>query len=103
MSYPKDELPPPPAARDDDRAFELARVWFADGLPVVAARIEPWPDPAAWGLVLGDVARQVARLYAEHGDGDEGAALARLRLGLEAELGEPGDAGIGGASPLDAG
>jgi hypothetical protein len=88
MAYPKDELPPPPAARDDVRAFELARIWYADDAPVVVARLEPWPDPAAWGLVLGDVARQVARMYAERGDTDVAAALARLRLGLDAELGE---------------
>ncbi|HEU4632297.1 MAG TPA: DUF5076 domain-containing protein [Gemmatimonadaceae bacterium] len=91
MAYPKDQLPPPPAALDDARAFELARVWFAGEAPVVTARLEPWPDPAAWGLLLGDVARQVARMYAERGDVDAAAALARLRAGLDAELGDGGD------------
>ena len=88
MAYPKDELPAPPAALTDVRAFELARVWYADDAPVVTARLDPWPDPAAWGLVLGDVARQVAQMYAERGDTDVATALARLRLGLDAELGE---------------
>jgi hypothetical protein len=86
MSYPKDELPPPDAARDDEQAFELARLWFAGGLPQVRARGDLWPDPAAWGLVLGDVARQVARQYAGADDEEGEAALARIRAALDAEL-----------------
>ncbi len=86
MSYPKDELPAPAAAHEDPTAFELARLWFADGAPHVSARVELWPDPAAWGLVLGDAARQLAALYAERGDHDAGTVLARIRAGLHAEL-----------------
>jgi len=90
MAYPKDELPPPDAAPHDERAFELARIWFAGGVPQLRARTELWPDPAAWGVVLGDVARQLARLCAAPGDEDGEAALARIRAGLDAELGGPG-------------
>lgn len=91
MAYPKDELPPPAPARDDAQAFELARVWFADGAPRVAARLELWPDPAAWGLLLGDVARQLAARHAEAADTDVESALARIRAGLDAELGAAGE------------
>ena len=87
MSYPKDELPPPDPAREDDQAFELARLWFAGGVPQVRARLELWDDPAAWGVVLGDVARQIARQCARPDDEDGEGALARLRAGLDAELG----------------
>ena len=87
MSYPKDELPAPEPAVEDEQAFELARVWFAQGAPQVRARLELWPDPAAWGLVLGDVARQLARQCAGPDDADGEGALARLRAGFEAELG----------------
>lgn len=97
MAYPKDELPPPAPALDDARAFELARVWFADGTPRVAARLELWPDPAAWGLLLGDVARQLAARYAESAGTDADAALARIRAGLDAELGAGPDVADGGA------
>ena len=88
MAYPKDELPAPPAALDDARAFELARVWFAADAPHTAARIELWPDPAAWGVVLGMVARQLALRYADESDADAALALARIRAGLLEELGE---------------
>ncbi|HEY0972130.1 MAG TPA: DUF5076 domain-containing protein, partial [Gemmatimonadales bacterium] len=67
MSHPKDELPAPAAALEDERSFELARLWFAAGAPRLVARAGLWPDPAAWGFVLGEMARDVARLYAEGG------------------------------------
>ena len=88
MSYPKDELPAPAPVLDDARAFELARVWFAAGAPQLSARIALWPDPAAWGLLLGDVARQLAARYAEEADVDAAMALERIRAGLREELGE---------------
>lgn len=95
MSYPKDELPAPDAAAADARSFELLRLWFAQEAPRAAARAGLWPDPAAWGFVLAEAARQVARGYADETDADGAVALARLRAGFDAELG-------GGPSPLDA-
>ena len=96
MSHPKDELPPPAAAVDDARSFELLRVWFARDLPRTVARTRLWPDPAAWGIVLAEAARQVAREYADETDADAATALARLRTGFDAEL--DGDGG-GDATP----
>jgi hypothetical protein len=95
MSHPKDELPAPGAAVEDARSFELLRVWYAHDAPRTAARAGLWPDPAAWGFVLAEAARQLAREYADETDADAAVALARLRAGFDAELG-------GGASPLDA-
>lgn len=95
MSYPKDELPAPPAAADDARSFELLRLWFAREGPRAVARRGLWPDPAAWGIVLAEAARQVARDHADETDADGAIALARLRAGFDAELGGTG-------SPLDA-
>lgn len=96
MSHPKDELPPPAAAISDDRSFELARLWYADGAPVLVARAGVLADAAAWGFVLGEMARDLARLQAEEADapGAEAAALARIRAAFDAEL--DGDAGGGG-------
>ena len=95
MSHPKDELPPPDAAVDDARSFELLRLWFAREAPQAVARAGLWPDPAAWGIVLAEAARHVAREYADETDADSTVALARVRAGFDAELG-------GGGSPLDA-
>ncbi len=88
MSYPKDEIPAPAEALDDAQAFELARLWFAGGAPRVSARLELWPDPAAWGLLLGDAARQLAEQLADEQGQDAEVVLARIRAGLGAELGD---------------
>ena len=92
MSYPKDELPAPDAAAEDARSFELLRLWFANDAPRTVARAGLWPDPAAWGIVLAEAARAVARGYADETDADAEVALARVRAGFDAELG-------GGSSP----
>lgn len=91
MAYPKDELPPPESAPDDPRAFELLRLWFADGAPRLSARLDLWPDPAAWGVLLGEIARQLAGEVAERVDLDRSAVLERIRAGLVAELETAGD------------
>lgn len=89
MSYPKDELHPPPAAEDDARSFELARLWLANGTPHVALRTGVWPDPAAWGVVLVDMARHVALAYHRSSDVTLGDAFERILVGLRAELESP--------------
>ena len=63
MSYPKDEMTPPPAASADARSFEIARLWVADDAQHVVLRTDVWPDPASWGIVLADLARHVAVAY----------------------------------------
>ena len=92
MSHPKDELPAPDAAVEDVRSFELLRLWFAHEAPRTVARGGLWPDPAAWGIVLAEAARHVAREYADETDVDGTVALARLRAGFDAELGDAGGA-----------
>lgn len=91
MSYPKDELPAPEAAHEDSQAFELLRLWFAEGAPRVSARLELWPDPAAWGFMLGEVARDLARRYADAADTDVALTLERIRAGFSAEMEAHGD------------
>lgn len=91
MSYPKDELAPPPAAGADARSFELARLWLADGAPHVALRTGVWPDPAAWGIILVDLARHVAIAYHEASEVPLGDAFERILVGLRTELESPTD------------
>jgi hypothetical protein len=89
VSYPKDELAPPDAATHDPLAFELARLWLADGAPHVALRTGVWPDPAAWGVVLVDLARYIALAYHQSSDIALGEAFERILYGLRAELEPP--------------
>ena len=82
-------LPIPPAAEADARAVELARVWAAGGKQHVSLRAGAWEDPAAWGLLLVDLARHVANHYAREKGLPREQVLARIRQGLEAEWAAP--------------
>ncbi len=86
MSYPKDEMPPPPAAERDPRSFELARLWIADDGHHVVLRSDLWSDPAAWGIVLADLARHVAVAYQQSSGMDVEDVMTRVLTGLQAEL-----------------
>lgn len=92
MSYPKDEIAAPPSVRDDDKSFELARLWIADGSPRVALRVGVWDDPAAWGVLLADVARHIAVAYSQSGGHDAADALERVLIGFRAEFESTPDA-----------
>ena len=89
MSYPKDELAPPPTAVHDALSFEIARVWVANDAQHVRLRTDVWPDPAAWGIVLADLARHVALAYHHMEDHDPEDVLERVLAGLRAELEYP--------------
>lgn len=96
MAYPKDEMTPPPAASQDAKSFELARLWVANDAQHVALRADVWTDPAAWGIVLADLARHVALAY-QHKDGhDLEDVLERVLAGFHTELESPTDSPTGG-------
>jgi hypothetical protein len=79
------ELPVPPAALSDAKSRELVRVWAAAGKQHVSLATGLWADPAAWGIMLVDLARHVARAYEQSQGLAQDVALARIRAGLEAE------------------
>jgi hypothetical protein len=91
MSYPKDELTAPPAASIDAKSFEIARLWVADDAQHVALRTDVWQDPAAWGVVLADLARHVALAYQRKDGHDLEDVLERVLAGFHAELESPTD------------
>jgi uncharacterized protein DUF5076 len=95
MSYPKDELAAPPAAAADARSFEIARLWVADQAQHVALRTDVWPDPAAWGVVLAELARHVALAYQRRDGHDLEDALERLLAGFHAEIEGPSNLSTG--------
>ena len=79
------ELAIPPAAVRDRNAVEIGRIWLADGEQHVALRSDVWQDPAAWGLLLVDLAKHVANTYHQ----SEGRAitetLSRIKAGFDVE------------------
>jgi hypothetical protein len=91
MSH-KDALPIPPAASRDPRSLEVLRVWIANGEQHVGLAFGMWEDPAAWGLLLADLAQHIAEAHAQQDPTiDPEDFLEQLRAGMEAELDGPTD------------
>lgn len=82
-------LEPPPIAANP-KSIEVLRVWAVPGAPQQVTLRPAWKDPAAWGLLLVDIARHASRAYAADGQ-DEKKVLARIRAGFDAEWGNPTD------------
>lgn len=78
------ELPIPAAAIADEDSVELVRVWAALSKQHVSIATDVWEDPAAWGILLVDLARHAARAYEQTTGMPQDEALARIRKGMEA-------------------
>ena len=79
------ELVIPPSATSAKQAVEMARVWHADGKQHVSLNAPGWKDPAAWGLLLVDIAKHVAEAYAQAEGRDKQEVLSRIKAGFDAE------------------
>ena len=79
------DLPIPDAAVGNANAIELLRVWAANGMQHVALATEVWEDPAAWGMMLVDLAKHVANAYAANQAIDYAVALERIKQGFDTE------------------
>ena len=90
------QLESPPITHGDRNALEIARIWIAEERQHVVLRTEVWEDPAAWGLMLVDLARHVAVAYEQSQGLDRAEALARIRQGFDAEWNCPTDKPTGG-------
>ena len=86
-----DQLLIPEAAKTDSKSFELLRVWVADNKQHVSLRIGVWNDPAAWGLMLADLAKHIVNSYNQDAALDRLKTLQRIRAALDAELSSPTD------------
>ena len=86
-----DELTIPKAAKDDESSFEVLRVWIASKAQQVSLRTAVWEDPAAWGIMLADLARHVANSYHQEAGLDRTRTLLRIKAAMDAELGSPTD------------
>ena len=86
MSVDKQLAIPAFAARDP-RSFELLRVWIAQGSQAITLQPGIWQDPAAWGVMLADLARNIVTVHAEADpDLDTEAFLAAMLEGFDTEI-----------------
>jgi hypothetical protein len=86
-----DPLPVPPAAEINVDSTEILRLWKVPEVgQQVILRHDAWEDPAAWGLMLADIARHVARAHAQEGQ-DEREVFQRILAGFRAEIASPTD------------
>src|SRR5919107_879610 len=72
--------------------IEILRASVVDGAVSVALR-RAFDDPYTWGVLLVDLARHAARIYAMETDLSEEDAMAEIAAGIQAELDEPTDPG----------
>jgi len=92
MVAPKFEalsVPPDALAKG---GHEVLRSSIVDGGVSVALR-RSFDDPFTWGILLVDLARHAARIYAMETEMSEEEALEQIRSGIEAELDRPTDRG----------
>jgi Domain of unknown function (DUF5076) len=87
MSEKFEELEIPPDALEQG-GIEIVRASIVDGAVSIALR-RAFDDPATWGRLLIDLARQAARAYAMEADLSEEEAFERIRAGWEAESLDP--------------
>lgn len=93
MAGPFDALQIPPDALDKG-GVEILRAAVIEGTLQVSLR-RAFEDPQAWGMVLADIARNVARVTAMEQGLSESETIDRIRAMLDAEL----DAGTEAETP----
>ena len=86
------ELPPPLPA--DRMAAEVVRAFVASDGSLHVSVLPSFEEPDAWGLLLVDVARHVARAYAADQTCSETEALKRIQSLWNAEFQSPTDLGV---------
>ena len=90
-AVPFEALHIPPTALEQGGVEVLRAAIVEGGLHVSLRRA--FDDPEAWGMLIADVARHVARIYAKEKNMSEDETLARIRGIFEAEMDSPTDPG----------
>jgi hypothetical protein len=80
----------------ENGGHEVLRAAVSEGAVSVAMR-RSFDDPFVWGVLLVDLARHAARIYATETDMGDDEAMARIVEGIRAELDEPTSTGTTGA------
>jgi Domain of unknown function (DUF5076) len=84
-----DALHIPPTALEQG-GVEVLRAAIVDGGLHVALR-RAFDDPEAWGMLIADIARHVARIYATEDKFREEETLERIRAIFDSEMDAPSD------------
>jgi hypothetical protein len=84
-------LKAPPVALEQGGTEILRAAIVGGGLHVSLCRA--FDDPEAWGMVIADVTRHVARIYATEDNIPEARTLERIRNLFDAEMDAPTDPG----------
>jgi Domain of unknown function (DUF5076) len=86
-----DPLHVPPGALERG-GIEVLRVAIVDGGLHVSLR-RAFDDPHAWGMLIADVARHAARIFATETTLNEEQAIERIRSMFDAEMDAPTERG----------
>jgi hypothetical protein len=81
-----DQLRVPEPAKTDAKSFELLRVWIAHHDQHISLRVGVWEDPAAWGVMLADLARHIANAFEKTENRNPLEVLERIKAGFEGEI-----------------
>jgi hypothetical protein len=68
---------------------EIVRIRTSGDKQIFACRPTIWADPAAWGLLLVDLARQIAAGYCQEPGTETASVLKRIKAGIDAEWSTP--------------
>jgi hypothetical protein len=82
------ELSPPPDAREQG-GTEVLRAFVVDQSLSVSLQ-RAFDDPATWGMLFADVARQIAMIYARESEVGEEEALDLIRDAFARALDDDG-------------
>jgi hypothetical protein len=86
-----DALKAPPTALEKG-GTEVLRAAIVDGGLHVSLR-RAFDDPEAWGMLIADVTRHVARIYRTESNVPEDRTIERIRNIFDAEMDAPTDPG----------
>jgi Domain of unknown function (DUF5076) len=86
-----DTLPVPPEALEQG-GIEVLRALIVEGRLEVSLR-RAFEEPELWGMLIADVARHAARIFATETGLSEDQALEKIRAMFDAELDMPTDPG----------
>lgn len=89
------ELDLPPDAREKG-GHEVLRCFVVDGGLSVSLR-RSFDDAGVWGVLLADLARHAARIYAIEGGVSEDEALEAIKTMFDAEWSRPTDFDVASA------
>ena len=88
------ERPIPPAAIRDENSVEMLRVWVAEhklhcSLKIGMYREMNIEEEVAWGTILADAARHIAKALSEESEEAENTLLEIIRSQFNSELDAP--------------